>query len=254
MQEPIASAKSAVDRNAKPSENYEEKLIRSQTILTQMAREYPNITQASSLGAEDMVITHMLHRHSIPAEIFVLDTGKLHSETLMLLRYVQDELGGSRKINVYQPDATQADAFEQKYGADAMRQSIELRKQCCNIRKMIPLAQALDGKDAWITGVRSEQSESRSLMHMMDRDDAGRVKVSPLLDWTWGDVWHYIGYNEVPYNPLHNDFYPSIGCEPCTRAISMGEPFRAGRWWWEQDQAKECGLHVSSLPDIKVEG
>lgn len=243
---------SAVERYARASENYEEKLIHTVEVLSQVAASYADITQASSLGAEDMVITHILHRYGIPSDIFVLDTGKLHQETLGLLAYVQQELGDTRKISVYSPDAQQVQKFVEKHGEEAMYESVELRKACCHIRKMLPLARALEGRSAWITGLRTEQSEARSSMRAIEKDDAGRVKVSPLLNWTWGDVWHYIGDNEVPYNPLHDAFYPSIGCQPCTRAISMGEPFRAGRWWWEQGGARECGLHVKGEQVISV--
>ena len=133
-------------------------------------------------------------------------------------------------------------------GKDAMYKSVDLRKACCHIRKIEPLARALAGKKAWITGLRREQSGARAEVPMIDTSDAtdgtGRVKFNPLADWTWGDVWHYIALHQVAYNPLHDQFYPSIGCAPCTRAISLGEDFRAGRWWWEDEAAKECGLHV----------
>jgi phosphoadenosine phosphosulfate reductase len=131
-----------------------------------------------------------------------------------------------------------------------MFKSIALRKACCAIRKMEPLSRALAGKDAWITGLRREQSGARAEVPLTDRSDVVIVKLNPLADWTWGDVWFYIAENQVDYNPLHDQFYPSIGCAPCTRAVSAGEDFRAGRWWWEEEAAKECGLHVktSSLP------
>ena len=123
--------------------------------------------------------------------------------------------------------------------------SIALRKGCCHIRKMEPLARALAGKDAWITGLRREQSGARADVPLIDRSDTTRVKINPLANWTWGDVWHFIALNKIDYNPLHDQFFPSIGCAPCTRAISMGEDFRAGRWWWLQSDSKECGLHVN---------
>lgn len=249
---PEAVMPTAAERYARPSADYEEKLIRAVTVLRQVATDCPNVTQACSLGAEDMVITHLLHRHAIPADIFVLNTGRLHRETQGLLAYIQQELADTRAVRVYTPDEQQVQEFIRQHGEEAMYDSVELRKACCHIRKMLPLAQALDGRDAWITGLRAEQSEARSGMREMEKDDAGRIKVSPLLNWTWGDVWHYIGDNEVPYNPLHDAFYPSIGCAPCTRAISMGEPFRAGRWWWEQGGAKECGLHVQGEQVITV--
>ena len=126
-----------------------------------------------------------------------------------------------------------------------MRQSIDLRKACCDIRKLEPLARALLGRSAWIAGLRREQSGARAEVPFDSIDDQGRTKYSPLADWTLADVWQYVATNGVPYNPLHDAFFPSIGCEPCTRAVALGEDFRAGRWWWENEDAKECGLHVS---------
>ena len=128
-----------------------------------------------------------------------------------------------------------------------MYQSLELRKACCQVRKLEPLAEALEGQRAWVTGLRREQSSNRAEVPLMDRTDEaakGQIKLNPLANWTWGDVWHYIAINKVDYNPLHDQFFPSIGCAPCTRAISLGEEFRAGRWWWEDEAAKECGLHA----------
>jgi len=146
---------------------------------------------------------------------------------------------------VYRPREEQVVHFVRSNGAEAMYRSIEMRKACCQIRKMEPLARMLDGRSAWITGLRREQSNARADVPPVDTSDAKRVKLNPLADWTWGDVWHYISVNAVDYNPLHDQFYPSIGCAACTRAISLGEDFRAGRWWWEDEAAKECGLHVS---------
>jgi phosphoadenosine phosphosulfate reductase len=130
-----------------------------------------------------------------------------------------------------------------------MYKSVDLRKACCHIRKVEPLERALAGKRAWVTGLRREQSSTRAEVPLLDTADeakTGRVKFNPLANWTWGDVWHYIKLHRVDYNPLHDEFYPSIGCQPCTRAISLGEDFRAGRWWWEDEAAKECGLHVKN--------
>ena len=126
-----------------------------------------------------------------------------------------------------------------------MRRSIYLRKACCQMRKLEPLSRLLAGRSAWVTGLRRDQSGARSEVLFEDTDDAGRAKFNPLADWSWQDVWHHIAANEVPYNALHDEFFPSIGCEPCTRAVALGEDFRAGRWWWEQEDAKECGLHVA---------
>jgi phosphoadenosine phosphosulfate reductase len=125
-----------------------------------------------------------------------------------------------------------------------MYQSIELRKACCAMRKLEPLGRMLADRTAWITGLRREQSNNRADMAPREQDDKGRIKFNPMIDWTWGDVWHYVSVKHVPYNPLHDQFMPSIGCAPCTRAIAVGEDFRAGRWWWEDEKAKECGLHA----------
>jgi phosphoadenosine phosphosulfate reductase len=133
--------------------------------------------------------------------------------------------------------------FVRREGEDAMYKSIELRKACCGIRKMEPLGRMLKGRSAWITGLRREQSGARSDVAFDEDDGQGRRKVSPIADWTWAEVWAYVQRYEVPYNPLHDQFMPSIGCAPCTRAIAVGEDFRAGRWWWE-DSSKECGLHA----------
>jgi sulfate adenylyltransferase subunit 2 len=128
-----------------------------------------------------------------------------------------------------------------------MRESIHLRKACCGLRKLEPLSRLLTRRSAWVTGLRREQSGARAVVPFSELDDAGRTKFNPLADWSWHDVWHYIALHQVPYNPLHDEFFPSIGCEPCTRAVALGEDFRAGRWWWESEDAKECGLHVSHI-------
>jgi phosphoadenosine phosphosulfate reductase len=130
-----------------------------------------------------------------------------------------------------------------------MRQGVALRKACCALRKLEPLARLLAGRTAWVTGLRRGQSDARAEVPFEDADDAGRAKLNPLADWSLADVWHYVAQHGVPYNALHDRFFPSIGCEPCTRAVAVGEDFRAGRWWWEAESAKECGLHVSTLPE-----
>ncbi len=242
---------SAIDLNARPSAGFDAKLAQTQALLLQVVAEYPRtagddtaaVTQASSLGAEDMVLSHMINTLRLDVSIFVLQTGLLHRETLQLL----DQLKASSRapVEVYRPQAQAVVQFVAREGADAMYKSVALRKACCDIRKMVPLEHALAGKKAWITGLRREQSGARAEVPLQDYSDPRRVKVNPLADWTWGDVWHYIALHQVAYNPLHDQFYPSIGCAPCTRAISQGEDFRAGRWWWEDDTAKECGLHVT---------
>ena len=145
---------------------------------------------------------------------------------------------------VYRPVEESVIQFVRTNGEKAMYESLALRKACCGIRKMEPLGRMLTGRTAWVTGLRRDQSNARGEAQAVETDDNGRAKISPLVDWSWNDVWHYIATHEVPYNPLHDQFMPSIGCAPCTRAIAVGQEFRAGRWWWEDESAKECGLHV----------
>nr|WP_205964473.1 phosphoadenylyl-sulfate reductase [Ramlibacter agri] len=228
---------------ARPSKDFEAKLAETQQLLVRAASEYAgSLKQASSLGAEDVVVTHLINSLALDIPVFVLETGALHAETLALLERTQ--AGSRAPVEVYRPVQESVVHFVGKEGSDAMYRSIELRKACCHIRKMEPLERALAGQKAWITGLRREQSNARAEVPLADTSDARRVKFNPLANWTWGDVWHYISANNVDYNPLHDDFYPSIGCAPCTRAIAVGEDFRAGRWWWEDEKAKECGLHV----------
>jgi len=233
----------AVDLHAKPSADFDAKLARTIELLTSAAREHAGrIVQATSLGAEDMVITDLLARHKLPIAVATLDTGALHEETLAVIPRIEERYG--LEIEVYKPKAEAVVQFVDRHGPKAMYQSIELRKGCCGIRKLEPLSRMLAGRSAWITGLRREQSDNRGNVPFGDRDAEGRLKLNALAEWTWGDVWHYIRLHAVPYNPLHDQFYPSIGCAPCTRAIALGEDFRAGRWWWEDENAKECGLHA----------
>ena len=242
---------SAVDLNARASADFEAKLAETQALLQRAAAEYgADITQASSLGAEDVVITRLINALQLDTPIFVLETGALHAQTLGLLERTQAT--SRAPVIVYKPAQEAVVQFLAREGKDAMYRSIELRKACCGIRKMEPLARALEGKRAWITGLRREQSSARAEVPLQDNSEA-RVKFNPLANWTWGDVWHYIGRNQVDYNALHDEFFPSIGCEPCTRAISLGEDFRAGRWWWEDEAAKECGLHVKDSTPVRAE-
>ncbi len=238
----------AIERHASPSPEFEARLRETVVTLLKAAATGP-VAQASSLGAEDMVITHLINAHRLPIEIFVLDTGLLHAETLALLQRLRAEQASRphAPLTVYHPQPQAVAEFVAREGADAMYQSIELRQACCAIRKLEPLGRALAGKKAWITGLRREQSNARAGVPLVDRAEQatrGLLKYNPLADWSWGDVWHYIAIHRVAYNPLHDRFYPSIGCAPCTRAIAVGEDFRAGRWWWESEDLKECGLHV----------
>lgn len=201
------------------------------------------LVQSSSLGVEDMVVTDLIARTRLPIDIATLDTGRLHAETLALLPRIAERYG--REVAVFRPVADAVVQFVAREGEDAMYRSIELRKACCGLRKLEPLARMLQGRSAWITGLRREQSGARGDVAFDEDDGQGRRKLSPIVDWTWAEVWAYVEKYDVPYNPLHDQFMPSIGCAPCTRAIAVGEDFRAGRWWWE-DSSKECGLHAKS--------
>jgi phosphoadenosine phosphosulfate reductase len=245
-----AAAGSAIGLYAKASPDFEAKLADTIALLKAAAAEHPGkVVQATSLGVEDMIVTDLIARHGIGITVGTLETGALHPETVALIGTIEshyaDAFGGQGvKVEVYKPVAEAVIAFVRQNGEKAMYESIDLRKACCGLRKLEPLARMLDGRTAWITGLRREQSNNRGGMLARESDDKGRAKFNPMIDWTWGDVWHYVQANEVPYNPLHDQFMPSIGCAPCTRAIAVGEDFRAGRWWWEDENSKECGLHV----------
>ncbi len=245
---------SAIDLYARATPDFAAKLAHAQAVLQSAATEHAGrIVQATSLGAEDMVLTDLIARHHLGIAIGTLETGMLHAETSALIGRVEAHYG--LKIEVYRPVSESVVHFVGQHGDKAMYQSIPLRKQCCAIRKLEPLSRMLAQRDAWVTGLRREQSNHRGEVPFSDRDDQGRIKLNPLADWTWNDVWHYIAAYAVPYNPLHDDFYPSIGCAPCTRAIAVGEDFRAGRWWWEDESAKECGLHVhQDTPQVSLIG
>ncbi len=220
-------------------------------VLRQAASEHAgSVVQATSLGAEDMVLTDLIARQRIPIALGTLETGKLHPQTVGLISRIEAQYG--LPVEVYRPEAEAVIHFVQNYGERAMYESIDLRKGCCGIRKLEPLSRMLAKRTAWVTGLRREQSNNRGDVPFNELDDKGRTKFNPLADWSWNDVWHYIALHGVPYNPLHDEFMPSIGCEPCTRAIAVGEDFRAGRWWWESEDAKECGLHVHGAEDDAI--
>lgn len=238
---------SAIALYARPSTDHAAKVAATLARLEAAARTHAGrIVQATSLGAEDMVVTDLIARHRLPIAIATLDTGRLHDETVALIGRIGDHY--DVEVEVFRPAAEAVVSFVERNGADAMYRSLELRKACCRLRKLEPLARLLTERSAWITGLRREQSDARGEVPFDDRDDQGRAKLNVLADWTWGDVWHHIATHGVPFNPLHDRFMPSIGCAPCTRAIAVGEPFRAGRWWWEDESAKECGLHVRHEP------
>ncbi len=198
---------------------------------------------ANSFGAEDMVLTDLILAHALPIEIFSLDTGRLPAETYDLIGEVERRY--DTKLKIYFPDASAVETYVRANGINAFYDSVELRKACCHVRKIEPLRRALAGKKAWITGLRAAQSVTRAGLPLREFDEGnGLQKLNPLSEWTETEVWAYIRINDVPYNALHDRFYPSIGCAPCTRAIALGEDVRAGRWWWEDPASKECGLHV----------
>ncbi len=245
----VSAPLQATRLHARPSADFDAKLARTQDLLRRAAAEFAPVTQASSLGAEDVVITHIINTLALDIPVFVLETGALHPETLALLARTRST--SRAPVLVYRPAQEAVVQFVAREGQDAMYRSIALRKACCGLRKMEPLARALEGKKAWITGLRREQSAARAEVPAIDTTEI-RAKFNPRSDWTWGDVWHYIATRGVDYNALHDQFYPSIGCAPCTRAISLGEDFRAGRWWWEDEAAKECGLHVKATEGVSA--
>lgn len=214
-------------------------------VLAGITADYDSATLASSYGAEDMVLMDLICKFAPEIEIFTLDTGRLPKETYDVMQ--QAKIHYNREVKVYFPDAKEVEAFVTQKGPNAFYDSVELRKQCCGIRKVKPLKRALAGKKAWLTGMRRTQAVTRSELPVSEWDEGfGLQKFSPLTDWSNGDVWAYIKAFEVPYNKLHDQGVASIGCAPCTRAITAGEDIRAGRWWWENPESKECGLHVKA--------
>jgi phosphoadenosine phosphosulfate reductase len=220
-------------------------------VLQRVAAEQSPAVLASSLAAEDMVLTDLILRHKLPIGIFSLETGRLHAETLAVIGKVKETY--EYDIALFRPEPAEVRQYVNTNGLNAFYDSVELRKECCRIRKVEPLKRALAGKKAWITGQRRSQSATRSEL-LIEEYDAGHglAKFNPLADWSENDVWNYIRGNNVPYNALHDKGYPSIGCEPCTRAIEPGEDVRAGRWWWENPESKECGLHVVDGKLIRI--
>ena len=200
------------------------------------------VALASSFGAEDMVLIDLLSKISGQVRVFTLDTGRLPQETYQLMEEVEQRY--SLSLEVYFPDSRKVEEMVHRHGINLFYKGVEFRKLCCQVRKVEPLERALSGLDAWITGLRREQSANRSKVPKLERESSGRVKINPLADWSETQVWNYIKEHKVPYNKLHDLNYRSIGCAPCTRAVAQGEDLRDGRWWWEQECLKECGLHA----------
>ena len=242
-----APQSSAISLYARATAGFDARLDETRALLREAHAEFGDaLLQSSSLGAEDMVITALLAELQLPVAVATLDTGRLHAETLALIPQIRTQYG--IEVQVFTPAADAVVQFVKTRGENAMYESLALRKECCGLRKLEPLSRMLAGRSAWITGLRREQSANRAEVPFSEPDGQGRTKLNPLAAWSWADVWHFIQTRGVPYNALHDQFMPSIGCAPCTRAIAVGEDFRAGRWWWENDDAKECGLHKTHAP------
>jgi phosphoadenosine phosphosulfate reductase len=219
-----------------------ERFTPEQVLRSMVERHGDRIALASSLGAEDQVLTDLLLSITPQARIFVLDTGRLPQETYRVMEETRRKYNFNYEI--YCPDTAALEEMERRFGPDLFYESIELRKKCCEVRKIGPLRRVLKTVDVWITGLRREQAVTRSAIEICEWDETNQLlKLNPLAAWTTEQVWHYIREHQVPYNALHDRNYPSIGCAPCTRAIQPGEDLRAGRWWWEAPEHKECGLH-----------
>ena len=211
--------------------------------LVAIERDHAPAVFANSLGLEDMVLTDLIMQHAPGIGMFTLDTGRLPEETYRLMDQVAGRYGV--RMAVYFPDTGAVEGFTRRHGVNAFYESVPLRRECCRIRKVEPLGRALAAKKAWITGLRREQAATRQEVTFSEFDsDHGLSKFNPLADWTLADVWGYIRAFDVPYNTLHDRDYPSLGCAPCTRAVAPGEDLRAGRWWWESGETKECGCHA----------
>lgn len=235
--------------NASVTVRRDERVAPLAALLERIARDYPPAVLASSLSAEDMVLTDAILGAGLPIDIFTLDTGRLYRDTLDVIDAVRTRYDYA--IHIVRPDEREVADYVATHGANAFYTSVDLRKRCCEIRKVRPLARALRGRRAWLTGLRRAQAITRSALELQSFDAVhGLEKFSPLADWSEGDVWTYIRTRDVPYNRLHDEGYPSIGCAPCTRPVIAGEDVRAGRWWWEEPMGKECGLHVA--PDGRL--
>ncbi|RBQ30496.1 phosphoadenylyl-sulfate reductase [Arcobacter sp. FW59] len=225
-------------------ENINKKLENTSTteVVAYFLDNFKNVALSSSLAAEDQVLTDILLKKNKNASIFTLDTGRLHPETYDVMDATNLKYG--IKIDVFFPNNENVQNLYHTQGINGHFESIENRKSCCNIRKIEPLKRALKDVEVWITGLRASQSVTRTNMPLVEWDENFQViKVNPLINWSEEEVWEYIKSNKVPYNKLHDRGFPSIGCAPCTRAIKDGEDIRAGRWWWENPEHKECGLH-----------
>lgn len=223
---------------------HQEKLERARRFLASIEKNHSPTALASSFGAEDMVVLDLIARDGLAIEVFTLDTGRLPAETHELIATVRKRYGLA--VKVYSPWPDSVDAYVEQHGHDGFYDSVAARHACCAVRKVEPLSRALARRRCWVTGLRRGEAGSRATVVEMERDALrGIWKASPLAEWSDDEVWTYLRGHHVPYNKLHDRGYPSVGCEPCTRAVKPGEHPRAGRWWWERDgERKECGLHA----------
>jgi len=222
-----------------------------QARLGEALARYGRLVYSNSLGAEAVVLTDIIWTHLPRIDVFSIDTGRLHEETYELLERLQRRY--QRRLRLVYPDAQALEALVARQGVNGFYESLSARLECCRIRKVEPFRRAIAGYPAWITGVRREQSTGRALGQLEEWDaEHNLYKLSPLLEWSEADVWEYIRARRLPYNVLHDRHYPSIGCSPCTRAIQPGESRRAGRWWWEQSESRECGLHPRAGAAVAV--
>jgi phosphoadenosine phosphosulfate reductase len=228
------------------STTLKDKLINATPVetLQAIAAAYPGkVVFSTSFGWEDQVISHMIFKHNIPIKVFTLETGRLFTETYYVWNRTLEMY--QKPILAYYPNQELLEEMVSTKGPNSFYDSVENRKQCCGIRKLEPLKRALTGNDVWITGIRAEQSLNRLDMRAIEWDDQNKlIKYHPIFSWSLEEVKAYIKENNIPYNPLHDRGFPSIGCAPCTRAVQPGEDFRAGRWWWEDSSKRECGLHT----------
>lgn len=213
--------------------------------LEYLVKTFPGeVIFSTSFGWEDQVISHIIFKNNLPIKVFTLETGRLFPETYYVWNRTIEMY--EKPIHAYYPDTAVVEKMVSSKGPSSFYESVENRKECCAIRKIEPLKRALAGNSCWITGIRAEQSQNREHMDPVEWDEANQIlKFHPIFDWTLDQVKAYIRENNIPYNPLHDKGFPSIGCAPCTRAVKEGEDFRAGRWWWEDQDKKECGLHSS---------
>ena len=238
----------AISLYARPSPDFAQKLSHSLTLLESSVADFSPLTQASSLDAEDMVVTHLMYEADICAGLFVLETEMLPEETMALVDRLEARY--QRRVSLFRPDADAAAALVQTCNSDPMLPSLALPDQNCVSHKIDALARALSSKKGWITGLRREQSDARADVPYVQHQ-SGRAKINPLADWTLGDVWHYISINDIPYNPVHHPLYSKVCCEPCPRVVTAGENIRSGRWWWKNEYAKEFSVRVTATGSVE---